>query len=137
MCFQLQIVHSSSITLQLSSVKLSHCLQRQPGFVTGVQVSEVIESSLLSEAYDLFMRGIQLKCLSLANLLSCTTCTVLVPMVSHSLHYFLIWHVQPSIRHSLTVEDKEMKKLLKVIVYTTVVVIVVYCFHSQSSRSHF
>ena len=62
--------------------------------------------------------------------------TVLVPMVSHSLHYFLIWHVQPSLRHSLTVGDKEMKKLLKVIVYTTVVVIVVYCVCSQSSRSH-
>ena len=64
------------------------------------------------------------------------TCTVLVPMVSHALHYFLIWHVQPSLRHSLTVEDKEMKKFLKVIVYTTVVVIVVYCVFSRSFRSH-
>ena len=62
--------------------------------------------------------------------------TFMVPMVSHSLHYFLIWHVQPSLRHSLTVGDKEMKKFLKVIVYTTVVVIVVYCVCSQSSRSH-
>ena len=51
MCFQLQIVHSSSISLQLSSVKLSHCLQQQPGFVVGIQVSVcVVESSLLSEA---------------------------------------------------------------------------------------
>ena len=62
--------------------------------------------------------------------------TFMVPMVSHSLHYFLIWHVQLSLRHSLTVGDKEMKKFLKVIVYTTVVVIVVYCVYSQSSRSH-
>ena len=39
MCPQLLTVHSSSISLQLSSVKLSHCLQQQPGFVAGVQVS--------------------------------------------------------------------------------------------------
>ena len=62
--------------------------------------------------------------------------TVLVSMVSHFIHYFLIWHVQPSVRHSLTVGEKEMKKFLKVNVYKTVVVIVVYCVCPQSSRSH-
>ena len=50
MCPPLLIVHSSSISLQLSSVKLSHCLQQQPGFVTGVQVS-VFHVRVVSEGY--------------------------------------------------------------------------------------